>query len=75
MSVSFALSKPNGQSFDLLPGHDDREFSVSHANAVDVLDALGIEDSFIRCVDRARQVQFRCGVRERRHKDQAAVSA
>jgi hypothetical protein len=29
-----------------LPGHDDREFSLSNANAADVLDALGIEDSF-----------------------------
>jgi hypothetical protein len=28
-----------------LPGHDDREFSLSNANAADV-DALGIEDSF-----------------------------
>ena len=46
MSVSFTLYKANGQSFDPLPGHDDREFSLSNANAADVLDALGIEDSF-----------------------------
>ena len=55
MSVSFTLLKASGQRFDLLPGHDDREFSLSNANAADVLDALGIEDSFserpwpIRC--------------------------
>jgi hypothetical protein len=29
-----------------LSGHDDGEFSLSNANAADVLDALGIEDSF-----------------------------
>ena len=46
MSVSFTLYKANGQRFDPLPGHDDREFSLSNANAADVLDALGIEDSF-----------------------------
>jgi len=46
MSVSFTLLKANGQSFDLLPGHYDREFSLSNANAADVLDALGIEDAF-----------------------------
>ncbi len=46
MSVSFALLKADGQRFDPLPGHDDREFSLSNANAADVLDALGIEDSF-----------------------------
>ena len=74
MSVSFALLKAARQRFDLLPGHDDRELSLSNANAVEVLDALDIDDSF-RSVDRARQDQFRCGVRERRHKDQAAVSA
>ena len=38
--------KVSGRRFDLLPGHDDREFSLSNANAADVLDALGIEDSF-----------------------------
>ena len=46
MSVSFTLYKAAGQCFDPLPGHDDREFSLSNANAADVLDALGIEDSF-----------------------------
>jgi hypothetical protein len=46
MSVSFALYKSSGQRFDLLPGHDDGEFSLSNAIAADVLDALGIEDSF-----------------------------
>ena len=46
MSVSFTLLKANGQRFDPLPGHDDREFSLSNANAADVLDALGIENSF-----------------------------
>ena len=46
MTVSFTLLKANGQTFDRLPGHDNREFSLSNANAADVLDALGIEDSF-----------------------------
>ncbi len=46
MSVSFNLYKANGQGFDLLPGHEDREFSLSNANAADVLDALGIEKTF-----------------------------
>ncbi len=46
MSVSFTLYKADGHSFDLLPGHDDREVNLSNANAADVLDALGIEDSF-----------------------------
>jgi hypothetical protein len=46
MSVCFTLYKGNGQRFDPLPGHDDREFSLSNANAADVLDALGIEDSY-----------------------------
>ncbi len=40
------LYKANGQRFDPLPGDDDREFSLSNANAADVLDALGIEASF-----------------------------
>jgi len=46
MCVSFALLKAAGQRFEPLPGHGDREFSLSNANAADVLDALGIEDSF-----------------------------
>jgi hypothetical protein len=46
MPVSFTLLKAAGQRFDPLLGHDDREFSFSNANAADVLDALGIEDSF-----------------------------
>ena len=46
MPVSFTLLKASGQRFDPLPGHDDREFSLSNANAADVLDALGIEDAF-----------------------------
>ena len=29
MSVSVTLLKASGQRFDLLPGHDDREFSLS----------------------------------------------
>jgi len=52
MSVSFALLQANGQRFAPVPGHDDREFSLSNANAADVLDALGIEDSFTR-IERA----------------------
>ena len=46
MTVSFTLYKANGQHFDLLPGNDNREFNLSNANAADVLEALGIEDSF-----------------------------
>jgi hypothetical protein len=46
MSVSCTLLKAAGQRFDPLPGHDGREFSLSKANAADVVDALGIEDSF-----------------------------
>ena len=47
MSVSSTmLYKAKGQRFDPLPGHDDREFSLSNANAADVLDALGIEATF-----------------------------
>ena len=46
MTVSFTLYKANGQHFDLLPGNDDHEFNLSNANAADVLDALGIEESF-----------------------------
>ena len=46
MSVSLTLYKAAGQRFDPLPGHDHRDFSLSNANAADVLDALGIEDSF-----------------------------
>ena len=45
MPISFTLLKAHGQRFDPLPGHDDREFSLSNANAADVLDALGIEDA------------------------------
>ena len=48
MSVSFTPYKASGQRFDLLPGHDDREFSLSNANAADVLDALGIERLLLR---------------------------
>jgi hypothetical protein len=29
MFVSFTLYKASGQRFDPLPGHDDREFSLS----------------------------------------------
>jgi hypothetical protein len=46
MTVSFTLYKANGHAFDLLPGNDDRDFSLSNANAADVLSALAIEDSF-----------------------------
>jgi hypothetical protein len=38
----------NGQHFDSLPGHDDREFSLSNANAADFLDALGVHDLHLR---------------------------
>ena len=46
MTVSFTLLKATGQTFHRLPGQDDREFNLSNANAADVLDALGIEESF-----------------------------
>ena len=46
MTVSFNLYKANGQRFELLPGHDDREISLSNANACDVLAALGIEVAY-----------------------------
>ena len=46
MTVSFTLLKANGQTFDRLPGDEEREFSLSNVNAGDLLDALGIEESF-----------------------------
>ena len=46
MFVSFTLLKASDQRFEPLPGHDNGEFSLSNANAADVLDALGIEDFF-----------------------------
>jgi hypothetical protein len=46
MTVSFNPLKANGQLFTHLPELDDVEFSLSNTNAADVLDALGIEDSF-----------------------------
>ncbi len=46
MSVGFILYKAKGHRFDPLPGYDGWEFPLSNANAADVLDALGIEDSF-----------------------------
>ena len=45
MTVSFNPLKANGQLFTHLPELDDVEFSLSNANAADVLDALGIEDA------------------------------
>ena len=46
MTVSFSVLKANADLFTHLPELDDLEFSLSNANAADVLDALGIEDSF-----------------------------
>jgi hypothetical protein len=46
MTVSFNPLKANGQLFTHLPELDDLEVSLSNDNAADVLDALGIEDSF-----------------------------
>ena len=46
MTVSFNPLKTNGELFTRLPELGDVEFSLSNANAADVLDALGIEDSF-----------------------------
>ena len=46
MTVSFTPLKANGQIFTHLPELDDVEFSLSNANAADVLDALEIEDGF-----------------------------
>jgi hypothetical protein len=46
MTISFNPLKANGQLFTHLPELDDLEVSLSNANAADVLDTLGIEDSF-----------------------------
>ena len=46
MTISFNPLKANGHLFTHLPELDDLEFSLSNANAADVLDALGIEDAF-----------------------------
>jgi len=46
MTVSFNPLKATGDLFTSLPELDDLEFSLSNANADDVLDALGIEDAF-----------------------------
>jgi hypothetical protein len=46
MTVSFNPLKATGDLFTSLPELDDLEFSLSNANAADVLDALGIEDVF-----------------------------
>ena len=46
MTVSFTPLKAKGQIFTHLPELDDVEFSLSNANAADVLDALEIEDGF-----------------------------
>ena len=46
MTVSFNPLKTNGELFIRLPELDDVEFSLSNANAADVLNALGIEDAF-----------------------------
>jgi hypothetical protein len=46
MTVSFNPPRPLVTSSPALPELDDLEFSLSNANAADVLDALGIEDAF-----------------------------
>jgi hypothetical protein len=46
MTVSFNPLKATGDLFTHLPELDDLESSLSNANAADVLDALGIEDTF-----------------------------
>jgi hypothetical protein len=46
MTISFNPLKANGHLFTHLPELDDLEFSLSDANAADVLDALGIEDAY-----------------------------
>ena len=46
MTVCFNPLKANGPLFTRLPELDEVEFSLSNANAADVLDALGIEDAF-----------------------------
>ena len=46
MTISFNPLKANGHLFTHLPELDDLEFSLSNANAADVLDALGIEDAY-----------------------------
>jgi len=46
VTVSFNLYKATGDRFDLALSSDDLEFSLSNANAADVLDALGIDTSY-----------------------------
>jgi hypothetical protein len=46
MTISFNPLKANGHLFTHLPELDDLELSFPNTNAADVLDALGIEDSF-----------------------------
>jgi hypothetical protein len=46
MTVSFNPLKADGPLFIRLPELNDLEFSLSNANAADVLDALGIEDAY-----------------------------
>jgi hypothetical protein len=45
MTVAFRPLKATGDLFTHLPELDDLEFSLSNANAAEVLDALGIEDA------------------------------
>ena len=46
MTVCFNPLKANGALFTRLPELDEVEFSLSNANAADVLDPLGIEDAY-----------------------------
>jgi hypothetical protein len=46
MTISFNPLKTNGHLFTYLPELNDLEFSLSNANAADLLDPLGIEDAF-----------------------------
>ena len=45
MSISFLLYNQDGALFRLTPLPEDAEISLSNANALDVLDALGIDES------------------------------
>jgi hypothetical protein len=45
MSIDFHLYRQEGAFFRLMPLPDDAEVSLSSANVLDVLDAIGIKDS------------------------------
>jgi hypothetical protein len=46
MSINFNLYTQEAALFRLVPLPDDAELSLSHGNALDILDAIGIEESY-----------------------------